>query len=246
MLDFALGLIETRGLVAAIEAADAAVKAANVELVGKDVTKGALVTIKVIGEVAAVQAAVDAGCAAAQRVGELVSRHVIPRPAEGMELFVYSKKEAEKTAAPQTKSVEKPSPPARRQSASHLQKSATSPAAAVDPSVEADSPGTRKGLKEQAAFEFHAGPEQVIASETPERKKPGRKKSPVTIESLHMVSIDAPEDSRREYFRELSIIPVSKLRRVARSTAGLRLHGREISFANREAILEEFRILLGL
>jgi microcompartment protein CcmL/EutN len=90
MIDYALGLVETRGLVAAIEAADAMVKTANVVLVGKEVTKAALVTIKVVGETAAVRSAVEAGAAAAQRVGELVSQHIIPRPAEGMEDLVYA------------------------------------------------------------------------------------------------------------------------------------------------------------
>jgi ethanolamine utilization protein EutM len=91
MIDYALGLIETRGLVAAIEAADAMVKTANVVLVGKEVTNPALVTIKVVGDTAAVRSAVEAGAAAAQRVGELVSKHVIPRPAEGMEELLFAK-----------------------------------------------------------------------------------------------------------------------------------------------------------
>ncbi len=78
----ALGMIETRGLVASIEAADAMVKAANVTLIGKVHVGGGLVTVMVRGEVGAVKAAVDAGAAAAERVGHLVSRHVIPRPHE--------------------------------------------------------------------------------------------------------------------------------------------------------------------
>ena len=76
----ALGMIETRGLVGAIEAADAMLKAANVTLIGKTHVGGGLVTVMVRGEVGAVKAAVDAGAAAAERVGNLVSRHVIPRP----------------------------------------------------------------------------------------------------------------------------------------------------------------------
>ena len=76
----ALGLIETRGLVGAVEAADAMTKAADVRLVDKQVTFGALVTVQVVGEVAAVKAAVEAGRRVAERVGELVSVHVIPRP----------------------------------------------------------------------------------------------------------------------------------------------------------------------
>lgn len=76
----ALGLIETRGLVAAIEAADAMVKAANVELVGSEKIGSGLVTVMVRGDVGAVKAATDAGAQAAKRVGEVVSVHVIPRP----------------------------------------------------------------------------------------------------------------------------------------------------------------------
>ena len=78
----ALGMIETRGLVGSIEAADAMVKAANVTLIGKVHVGGGLVTVMVRGEVGAVKAAVDAGAAAAERVGHLVSTHVIPRPHE--------------------------------------------------------------------------------------------------------------------------------------------------------------------
>ena len=78
----ALGMIETKGLVASIEAADAMVKAANVTLVGKEHVGGGLVTVMVRGDVGAVKASVDAGAAAAERVGELISVHVIPRPHE--------------------------------------------------------------------------------------------------------------------------------------------------------------------
>ena len=76
----ALGMVETKGLVGAIEAADAMVKSANVNLVGKEQVGGGLVTVMVRGDVGAVKAATDAGAAAAEKVGELVSVHVIPRP----------------------------------------------------------------------------------------------------------------------------------------------------------------------
>ena len=76
----ALGMIETKGLIGSVEAADAMVKAANVKLVGKELVGGGLVTVFVRGDVGAVKAATDAGAAAAQRVGELLSVHVIPRP----------------------------------------------------------------------------------------------------------------------------------------------------------------------
>ncbi len=76
----AIGMIETRGLIGSIEAADAMVKAANVSLMGEERIGGGYVTVIVKGDVGAVKAAVDAGAAAAKRVGELVSVHVIPRP----------------------------------------------------------------------------------------------------------------------------------------------------------------------
>jgi len=77
----ALGLVETKGLIAGIEACDAMLKAANVRLVGIEQTVPALMTVKVVGETAAVRASVEAGAAAAERVGIVVSKHVIPRPA---------------------------------------------------------------------------------------------------------------------------------------------------------------------
>lgn len=91
MPDYALGLVETKGLVGAIEAADAMVKTANVILVGKERTDPAMITIKIVGETAAVQSAVEAGAAAAQRVGQLISKHVIPRPAEGLEELIFAR-----------------------------------------------------------------------------------------------------------------------------------------------------------
>ena len=81
----ALGMVETKGLVAMIEAADAMVKAAQVTLIGKEKIGGGFVTVMVRGEVGAVKAATDAGAAAARRVGELVSVHVIPRPHANLE-----------------------------------------------------------------------------------------------------------------------------------------------------------------
>ncbi|SDN69021.1 ethanolamine utilization protein EutM [Paenibacillus sp. yr247] len=84
----ALGMIETKGLVGSIEAADAMVKAANVRLVGKVHVGGGLITVMVRGDVGAVKAATDAGAAAAEKVGELVSVHVIPRPHSDIEFIL--------------------------------------------------------------------------------------------------------------------------------------------------------------
>ena len=84
----ALGMIETRGLVGAVEAADAIVKAANVTLIGRSQVGAGLVTVMVRGDVGAVKAATDAGAAAAKKVGELVSVHVIPRPHSEVEMIL--------------------------------------------------------------------------------------------------------------------------------------------------------------
>ena len=101
----ALGLIETKGLVGAIEAADAMVKAANVTLIGKENIGSGLVTVMVRGDVGAVKASVEAGSAAAKRVGELVSAHVIPRPHDEVEDIL-----PKQGAAAEKPAVEKPAP----------------------------------------------------------------------------------------------------------------------------------------
>ena len=92
----ALGMIETKGLVTLIEASDAALKSANVEMAGWEKIGSGLVTVFVVGDVAAVKAAVDAGASAASKVGEVVSVQVIPRPHEDLVGLVPTKKAAAK------------------------------------------------------------------------------------------------------------------------------------------------------
>ena len=91
-MEEAMGMIETRGLVAAVESADTMLKAANVKLISKEYTGGGMVTVTVRGDVGAVKAAVDAGANAAKKVGELVSIHVIPRPHGDIDKVVSGKK----------------------------------------------------------------------------------------------------------------------------------------------------------
>jgi len=110
----ALGIIETVGLASAIEAADSAVKAANVELVGYELTRGGgYITVKMEGDVGAVKAAVDAGVAAASQVNRVVSSHVIPRPHQDTENMVFSRD----TVGIKVKKEEKPSPSLRKKTA---------------------------------------------------------------------------------------------------------------------------------
>ena len=89
----ALGLIELYGMVTAIEALDSALKAANVTLQDMTIVKGGLVTVTVLGDVGAVKAAMDASAAAAERVGRVISVHVIPRPHESIDLLLGSKEQ---------------------------------------------------------------------------------------------------------------------------------------------------------
>ncbi len=92
----ALGMVETKGLIGSVEAADAMVKAANVVLIGKEYIGGGFVTVMVRGDVGAVKAATDAGAAAARRVGELISVHVIPRPHSDVEKILPGADKAKK------------------------------------------------------------------------------------------------------------------------------------------------------
>ena len=129
----ALGMIETRGLVASIEAADAMVKAANVTLTCKEHVGGGLVTVMVRGDVGAVKAAVDAGAAAAERVGELVSVHVIPRPHEELEGMLT-------TPAPVTPTPKPPKEPEKVQEPPVSEPPAPQP----EPQPEPGAPGAEK------------------------------------------------------------------------------------------------------
>ena len=168
MLDYALGMVETRGLVGSIEAADVMVKTANVALLGTEYIRNGLVTVEVIGEVAAVKAAVEAGAAAAQRVGQLVSTHVIPRPSDEIEFIL--KGPAQPPPAPEASRTEVP-------------------------------PEIPEGGDE--AFDF-------VAS-----------------------------DDDAEYGAQLDAMTVHQLRTLARDTEGLAIQGREISMANKEALIHE-------
>lgn len=239
MLEFALGLVETKGLIAAIEAADAAVKAANVTLVGKDVTKGALVTIKIIGEVAAVQSAVEAGAAAAARVGELVSKHVIPRPAEGMEVFVY------KSTTPAT--PPKTAPPAPAPSGAKTEgtprQARTQGSAPITAAVRAAQSGAKAAPKQAPAPPAAATPAAAAGKIVRAASRPA---APPAEAPMALVSPADPLDVRESFYRDLEALAVTRLRKVARGFGKLSIHGREISFANRERILEEFRVFLGL
>lgn len=242
----ALGLVETRGLVAAIEAADAMVKTSNVELIGKEITRPALVTIKIVGDVAAVKASVDAGAAAASKVGELVSIHVIPQPDTQMVSLLPEIKDddVKKVSRVQTqkkaeiKKTESAEPPAKKKELPIEPEKKTR--AIKKESEPTQSPETETGGKEisSVAQELLADTtdhlerlrrEALGIKET--KKEPEQKKK--TVQPVSKLSME-----------ELEKLNVHQLRKQARATDGFPIQGRAISKANRNELLDYFKKLI--
>ena len=209
----ALGLVETRGLVASIEAADAMLKASKVTLIGKEKVKAGLVTIAVVGDVAAVKSSVDAGAAAAQRVGELVSVHIIPKPDDQIaDILPLGKEEKPK----------KPSPP-------KLKKAIEKKREVAEEKVEEP---------EEVAEEEKIEEKEVKtgATETIERLrrealgKEEKKKAPEKESKVKKIDMG-----------ELEKLNVHQLRHLARNTENFPIKGREISRSNRRQLLDHFQ-----
>jgi microcompartment protein CcmL/EutN len=224
----ALGLVETRGLVAAIEAADAMVKAANVTLIGKERTDPALITIKVVGETAAVRSAVDAGSAAAKRVGVLVSTHIIPQPDLQMISLI-----------PEIE--EKKSPVKEKQATEEIPQSLFE-----EKSAEVKSAEVKQRRKQKPKPEIKLGKpeekkeESISASDTISRLR----KEALGIEEKEEKPVPSMKAKSKIKMQEIEILNVHQLRRLARSTEGFPIQGREISKANRKELLDYFKKLL--
>ncbi len=240
----ALGLIETRGLIGAIEAADAMVKAANVSLAGQERISAGLVTVKVVGEVAAVKAAVDAGAAAAQRVGELISLHVIPRPDEQLaSLFPEISEEPPdikevdfEMSKPETVEINKPDnielketekPVTENLAAEKETKTITRKKQKISPSPSESlfesANDTITRLRQEAL-----GPQKL--QEENQKEKETKPKSEEHEEELNLTMIEK--------------LNVHQLRHLARSRENFPIKGREISRANREILLDYFKEIL--
>ncbi len=179
----ALGMIETKGLIGSIEAADAMVKAANVTLIGKVHIGGGLVTVMVRGDVGAVKAATDAGAAAAQRVGELISVHVIPRPHMEVESILPHLPET-----PDDK-PEKPVPPEEPNAGAEEPAEAE---AAVDAAEQSAEPEEIAEPVEDAEPEVNAEPEEQPAVEESPAEAPEQNNIPAEEEK----SEEAPQDEK--------------------------------------------------
>lgn len=221
-MQLAIGFVETKGLVASIEAADAMLKASNVKLMGKEITKAALVTITVIGDVAAVKSSVDAGAAAAQRVGELISVHIIPRPDNQLGVILPIDKANEITS--------------RKTSKPKLIK----PAGGEKKDIKSDK---KLGIKVE---DKSSTPETEILT-----TKKVKGATTDTIERLKREALgevikkekkQKDADKISEFnMKNLENMNVHQLRRLARSTDNFPIKGREISRSNRRQLLDYFK-----
>lgn len=205
----AIGIIETSGLLASIEAADAMLKAANVKLISRRKVGGGLVTVIVQGDVGAVKAAVDAGTAAAQRVGTLVGTHVIPRPAKEVAIMLAADK---LPAAPQ-----KPTPPP-----APTPEPEPEPTPAPEPAPQL-APVTAPPVKEAKPEPIPEAPPKVRAKPGP---KPKAKPAPAADKK--------PAERLPE--AELRKMKVTVLRSMLRKLKHKTLTPEEIKFANREVL----------
>ncbi len=190
------------------------VKAAHVEVIGKERAGSALITIKIKGDVASVRAAVDAGAAAAQRVGELVSSHVIPRPDADVEILIYPPNIQKKEAPKPKQEVHKVVAPI-----------VTPPVAQVVVQEEVMQPA----------------PRVVTPRKRPVAKvAPQASEQPAEVKSQPEVAqpLAADEES---YVKELSGLSVHALRKYARTVSGLAIYGRQISRSNKDELIVELR-----
>jgi ethanolamine utilization protein EutM len=220
----ALGLVETKGLVASIEAADAMLKASRVRLVGKERALAGLITIVVVGDVAAVKASVDAGAAAAQRVGELVSVHIIPKPDDQIKTILPIE-DGKRTFISEKIIEPKPSKPAEK----IIKEKVVKKGIIVTPKVKPDIPLKEKPKKEETSEISSGTIERLKREALGKRSEQEKTKKQTSSDEINM--------------RELEKLNVHQLRRLARSTENFPIKGREISRANRGQLLDYFQTI---
>jgi len=253
----ALGLVETKGLVGAIVAADAMLKAANVSLIGKEKVTPALITIKIAGETAAVKSAIEAGAAAAQRVGQLISIHLIPNPDLQLGIFFpeiitqvgevplskdnLNSTEVKEETPKAVKQKKEPSLNTEKVESPVIPKEVSSPEEPIKPS-----------LRHASLFDEAIEAPIDHAASTFERLK---------AEALHDLESEAPAteikndeitpelETRYDFdnssfsLEDLESFNVHQLRKIARGVEVFPIHGREISRANRDTLLAHFKSL---
>ncbi len=259
-MKLALGLIETRGLVAAIEAADAMAKASNVTIVGKEKSTAALVTIKIVGEVAAVKSAIEAGAYAAGKIGELISTHIIPRPSEEIVSLIYSSKKI--ISDYQKENVKKKNRKNKRKATEQ----SFFDELAVDDNRQHNIPSTNDSqtsedsisvldVNQDSFKEEFADVEIEVSSEENEENNfaessniPKSEDKSSNVDNSDFENTDdeqIAEDNKPAYKMEnLEILNVHQLRKKARDFPNFPIKGREISKANRGVLLDYFKTLL--
>ncbi len=221
-MQLAIGFVETKGLVASIEAADAMLKASNVKLMGKETAKAGLITIAVIGDVAAVKASVDAGAAAAQKVGELISVHIIPRPDNQLGVILPLDKANEITS--------------RKTSKPRLIK----PAGKEKKDIKIDK---KSGIKPEDISNIPKAeilPPQKVSGATTETIERLKREALGEVIKKEEKQEDAGKISKIN-MENLENMNVHQLRRLARSTDNFPIKGREISRSNRRELLDYFK-----
>ena len=225
----ALGLIETKGLTAAIVAADAVAKAAAVTVTSVEVIDDACVTVKFEGDLGAVQAAIDAGARAVQRTGELIASHVIPRPDDEIAPLLPNRRFA---------------------SEYHVEDKRPALGAIPDAPKISRAPSRSITREKTATIKSRVAPQ----SQKPPRPAPKPHVIPVTPVSVATRAAEtAPAPATVSVVpgsspssAEIIAMPVVKLRRFARTFANLPIKGRQISMANKDQLLEALRTIIKL
>lgn len=229
----ALGMIETKGLIGSIEAADAMVKAANVTLIGKVHVGGALVTVMVRGDVGAVKAATDAGAAAAQRVGELVSVHVIPRPHMEVESILPH---------PPTEPEDGPEGP---KDVPEDNNNAEEPEAPVEeaPVEEADAPAEEPETSaEEPTADLPAEPVEEAAETAEPEETPAEQPDPEE-EGMTRAKLEAlvAQNGLEEAMSEITFLRLAELRDLAKEYEAAELTDRNLKRIAKGELLDAFR-----
>lgn len=258
----ALGLVETKGLVGAIVAADAMAKAANVTIIGKEKVDPALITIKIIGETAAVKSAIEAGAAAAQRVGQLISTHIIPSPDVQLGILFP---EILKENNEEPPAVEIPNPIAEKKILPGLKKLTKGLPVKQEKKLVKVEPQQKTDevllTKEQARLPITNTSlfDEVIEHQIRQAGTTLERLRAEALKDLQSEEITTEEDNKEETplehegkydydnssvsLEDLESFNVHQLRKLARGVEIFPIHGREISRANRETLLAYFKSL---
>ena len=229
----ALGMIETKGLIGSIEAADAMVKAANVVLIGKEHIGGGLVTVMVRGDVGAVKAATDAGAAAAQRVGDLISVHVIPRPHIEVESILPHLPE-NPDDGPEPGPAPDPEPEPDPDSTPDAPLTETPEHAETDTGAESAEAETETEAEAQAETQAPAEQKPEIPAEKVSQKEPAR----ISREKLESL---VAENGIEEAMGEITFLKMAELRELAKEYDAGELTERNLKRLSKGELLDTFR-----